>query len=447
MPIKTIFFLLAFATAVICALGAPLVGVLGYMLHYMIGPERQWWALPIQSMGLRYSFSLAVATIIGIVFAAGRLKYGKSLFRSQELMILIFLGYMWFSLLYSDKTLAQFSGADHPTIKMAKVVVFLLIMTHVATTIKSVRLVFWTLVAGALILGVQAWQTPYRDFAKGRLESVGGADFADANTLGAFTGAMLPLIGVQLLQHKWKGKALCLAAGAFAANAVVLTRSRGAMVGILAGTALAGFLAPKERRKAVIAGIVVAAVGAWFIMDPGYISRAKSIEDPSKASDDAVLSRLEIWDASLRMWRDNPMGVGAGNFFQDIGKYDSRYAGRDAHSLYFRCLAELGIVGIMLLGGLVFGAAASLYNTAKEAKTLHSPEGEQIRLYAFGVAISLTMLLFSGLTRSLLYVEGFWWLLALPVCLGRALENAREPLPSAVRQARKKVAAKTIASA
>mgnify|MGYP001005936793 FL=1 len=101
----------------------------------------------------------------------------------------------------------------------------------------------------------------------------------------------------------------------------------------------------------------------------------------------------------------------------------------------------------MLLGGLVFGAAASLYNTAKEAKTLHSPEGEQIRLYAFGVAISLTMLLFSGLTRSLLYVEGFWWLLALPVCLGRALENAREPLPSAVRQARKKVAAKTIASA
>ncbi len=426
MPVKTILFLLGFVVASAGALGAPVIGIIGYMMHYMIGPERQWWALPLQSLGLRYSYTLALASAIGIIFGWHRLRHGKTILRAQEVLILMFLGMMWLTLLYADKTMEKYVTTDHPTMKMAKVVVFVLMMTHVVTTLKHFRAMMWTLVFGAMVLGLQAWQTPYDSFAQGRLESVGGADFSDANAMGAFVGAMLPIIGVQFLLSGRKGKLICMVAGAFAANAVVLTRSRGATVGILAGVALAGLLAPKERRKAVFAGLCAAAVGACFIVDPGFIARAKTIQEPSEGVDGAITSRLHIWDASLRMWRDNPGGVGVGNFFQKIGRYDSRYADRDAHSTYFRCATELGIGGVIIFFALLGGFVISLVRTARAARALPPPAANQLRLYCFAVGISMTMLLFSGMTMTLIYIEGIWWLMAMPACLARSVENEME---------------------
>src|SRR5690554_3318437 len=157
MPVKTILFLLGFVVASAGALGAPVIGIIGYMMHYMIGPERQWWALPLQSLGLRYSYTLALASAIGIIFGWHRLRHGRTILRAQEVLILMFLGMMWLTLLYADKTMEKYVTTDHPTMKMAKVVVFVLMMTHVVTTLKHFRVMMWTLVFGAMVLGLQAW--------------------------------------------------------------------------------------------------------------------------------------------------------------------------------------------------------------------------------------------------------------------------------------------------
>ena len=105
-------------------------------------------------------------------------------------------------------------------------------LTHVVTDLKSLNRVFWVMIVATLLLSLQAYGKPRWAFIGGRLEGVGGVDFTDANALGAFLAAMLPIIGVQFLRSAWRGKLLCLATGVFATNAIVLTRSRGAFLAV-----------------------------------------------------------------------------------------------------------------------------------------------------------------------------------------------------------------------
>ena len=205
MPVKTLVFITLF---VICAGGAlflPLLGVVGYVVHYSIGPERQWWVGAIHSWGIRYSYVLALCTAIGFAFHYRRLQFGTPFVRRHEGIALLFLAMVWLSVLVGE-TAVSYTTVDHPAAKMTKVMLFSLMMTHIITTEKRLNVLLWTLTGCTIWLGIQAYQTPYSQFSSGRLESVGGPDFAEANFLPAYLGGMLPLIGVQFLRSRWAGK-------------------------------------------------------------------------------------------------------------------------------------------------------------------------------------------------------------------------------------------------
>jgi O-Antigen ligase len=76
--------------------------------------------------------------------------------------------------------------------------------------------------------------------------------------------------------------------------------------------------------------------------------------------------RLEQWEIALRAFRDEPViGLGAGKFGQHwLEKRDSTLKVEDAHSLYIETLAELGLVGLLLLlvavGGILVGIGCRL---------------------------------------------------------------------------------------
>ena len=52
MAAKTLLFLMIFVALSVGTLLVPMVGVLGYIAHYNIGPERQWWAASIGHWGI-----------------------------------------------------------------------------------------------------------------------------------------------------------------------------------------------------------------------------------------------------------------------------------------------------------------------------------------------------------------------------------------------------------
>ncbi|HUT57298.1 MAG TPA: O-antigen ligase family protein [Phycisphaerae bacterium] len=424
MPAKTVLFLLGFAACAVGALFMPSLGVLGYVGHYCIGPERQWWSAPIAYWGIRYSYVLAVVTAVGIFLNRRKLRYGDSILHRQELAILLFLGIVWACTLFSEPTTGAYTEVDHPSVKMTKVVIWTLMLTHLFTTLKDLNRLMWVLVVGCLILGYQAYTAPAFQFTRGRLQSVGGADFNEANFLAAFLASMLPLVGVQFLQARWSGKMLCLASGVLSVNAIVLTRSRGALVALGLGAVAALVLSPRRWRGVIILGLIVAMVGAYSLTDPAYFERASTISANEQELDRSSQSRIGIWRASVRMLRDHPFGVGTGNFFQAIGRYDPQFEGRDAHNTFVRCYGELGIPGLAVFAAIVGNALYMLIRTVKRAMAM-APELQGQAVYtSYAVAVSLVILVGCSLTMSLIYVEVLWWLLALPVCLVRIQDNS-----------------------
>jgi O-antigen ligase len=409
---------------VVCAVGAlanPLLGILGYIAHYNIGPEGQWWFSSLRGLDLRYSFTLAAATTLGVALNWNKLSWGNRFFLSQEKLMLAFLGLVWL-LSFICESGVTYTVMDHPAVKLTKILLFALLMTHVVTTLRALDAVLWVLVAGGLLLGLEAYETPYSAFASGRLENVGGPDFCEANALAAYLATLLPLVGVQFLRSKWRGKLFCMAAGAFILNGVVLTRSRGAVVGLACGAVVAAVCSPRQHRLKIIVCVALGGAALLYLGDQAFWTRTNTIT--ADTHDRSAESRPEIWEGGLRMALDHPYGVGPGNFQYNIGRYAIMHPNRDAHSTIVRTLGELGFPGLAIFAALVVNAAWMLIKSGSRISGLAADGFTESQYLSFGLLVSMSVFLAAGLTGSFTYIEALWWLLALPVCLHRALDNA-----------------------
>jgi putative inorganic carbon (hco3(-)) transporter len=430
MSLRAILFISLFLVCAGGAIHAPLLGALGYMAHNILGPEAQWYSIPLQPLGIRYSLTLAVMTGVGIALNWKRLRPSGPILETQEWLMLCFLGVVWFSSMLGEATFGAYTVADHPSVKLAKAVIFVLMLTHVATDWKKLNWVFWLMIAATLILSLQAYGKPRSAFQSGRLENVGGVDFSESNFLAAFLVAMLPVIGCQFLRSAWRGKVVCLITGAFAANAIVLTRSRGAFLALGLASLTALLFVPRKRRPLVVLGLIVAAVGGYSLMDQSFIERMSTITRAEGERDRSAQSRIEIWAGGMRMMWANPLGVGAGNYMQSVGRYDPRNAGRDAHNSFVRCAGENGIPGVLLYLALILNAGYTLRVAASRAKWLSPKNQESLGLTILALWSSLAAVVGASCTVTLLYVENAWWFLALPVCALRAADNLAQDTAS-----------------
>lgn len=427
MPLRTLLFVGLFAFALVGAFYSPLVGLIGYMGHYCIGPERQWWHAPLSGFNFRYSFMLAAVAAISIYLNRHKLKY-KQLLTGQEWFIIAFIAVVWLADLTSSASVGRYSSVDHPTVKMAKIAIFLLMLSHVVTDRGKLKIVTWSLVVFSLILGLQAYEIPMRAFSKGRLESVGGADFSDANRFGGFMAAMLFIVGCLFLNCKsnWQ-RFLVFLAGGFTANAIVLTRSRGALLGVVAGMLAAMIFASPRQRKIIVVGILAAAMGFYYLSDDTFIERGSTITRQADERDASASSRIEIWQGGLRMLKANPvLGVGPGNFYQYIGNYQPLHPGRDAHNTLVRCAGELGLVGLGVFLAILINAFRLLWTHIRKATQFSPAVARDYQLMGLGYMAALAAMLAYGMTGTLVYTEYLWWMLIMPVCLQRAFENEME---------------------
>lgn len=424
MSLKGLAFIFIFFFWVFGALLAPHLGIYAYVADYCIAPAQQWWGRPFFHMGFRFSLIIAIATSLGVVFQRSKLEFGKKFFYNQEFNLVLLLGVVWLLFFISPETVGRYVSVDHPSVKFTKVVIFILLMTHVVTDLKKLNGLLVVLSSVSLYLGVKAWQTPYGRFVGGRLEGIGGADFAEANFLAAFMAAMLPIIGIQFIKSKlWYGKFYYFSCAAFAANTISLCRSRGSFVGLAAGAMVACLFAPQKIRKQVFVLMIVGVLGMIYVSDDYFLQRISSITMDQGDMDASSASRIDFWKAGFRMFSDKPLGVGPGNFFQNIGFYLPGAEGRDTHNTYIRCATELGFAGILLLMIVTWNGIINLMRVHKKLKFLPYEISQEISYVFFGLLISLVIVLACGMTITMTYTEFFWLIIMLPVCLIRSLDN------------------------
>lgn len=158
---------------------------------------------------------------------------------------------------------------------------------------------------------------------------------------------------------------------------LVLTYSRGAWLSALAAGGLLLALFPRggRARPALRLTVIALLIGAAVITvttaaamsarqgASGVVSRAASVAD---SGDLSIRGRMEFWRAAVAVFLDHPvLGTGGGTFGAVHAAYqrDARFFARDAHNLYLQTAAELGVLGLAALGGLL----TALVLTARRA--------------------------------------------------------------------------------
>jgi len=178
-----------------------------------------------------------------------------------------------------------------------------------------------------------------------------GVDYTTANRAGVFYAMFMPMfIAMALFFRKQKFWRLAAIGGCvIMAVAIMATYSRQSY--LIALVALALLLV---RRNVVLAVVIaVLMVPAIGMLPEGVTERVAETEQQDQVGeqhlDTSTASRFEIWDGAMQMWGDHPAGVGVNRFKQYIGNYVPRYAGYDAHNIYFLMLAECGPLGLLAL--------------------------------------------------------------------------------------------------
>jgi O-antigen ligase len=220
-------------------------------------------------------------------------------------------------------------------------------------------------------------------------------------------------------------------------NTIVLCRTRSAFVGLIAGTVVAMFMAPRRRRALIYGALLVGSFSAYSLTDNFYWERVNStFEVENHKRDPTIQSRIELWGISLQMFTEHPFGVGVGQFRHRLADYNTgeqKYAfnlpRRVTHNSYLLCATELGLHGTLVLAMLV---GISLYKIRRAMHLSRAlPFTDEAHVLAYCCMIALVTYLGASAFTDRLYTESFWCIMALPACLERSLrfefERARSP--------------------
>lgn len=207
------------------------------------------------------------------------------------------------------------------------------------------------------------------------------------------------------------------AAAVLFALATLAGFSRGGFVALSAVGIYCWFHAPRK-----VLGVLVVAVlaGAAVVSAPeGYWDEMRTITDTSEGTADM---RIEFWKIAWWQFLDHPIaGVGPANYRWYAGEYQSpeQHAkfGRSfsgayvTHSLYFELLAERGLLGVLLFGGVL---ALNVRDTrrvawiARGSARAGSRHARELLSLARGLEGALLGMLVSSLFLSALYGSYFW---------------------------------------
>ena len=133
---------------------------------------------------------------------------------------------------------------------------------------------------------------------------------------------------------------------------------------------LAGLEVPRRVTRGVIAATLVAVIAGILVADPSTrwsefkqvgALETKSTYVAAHLSSGSGSGRYQFWTAALDGFDDHPLdGIGAGGYEAYWDQHGAlAMPVRNAHSLFFETMAELGVIGLLLLVGLPRGPASS----------------------------------------------------------------------------------------
>jgi len=248
-------------------------------------------------------------------------------------------------------------------------------------------------------------------------------------TANLVAGALAPVLPVAFVwawsQTRWK-RALALALALFFFGVIVLTQSRGAILGsVVAGAILLLWRAPRLIWLAAVVG--AAAAVALFWLGPANVAEGLLVSD----STNTAASRLELWQRALYIWQDFPFtGIGLGTFAQVVPVLyplflnDPALPIPHAHNLYLQMGVDFGLPGFVAFVGSVTAALCVGISNARRTR------GTRAGWLAIGLLAGYAVYLVHGMldavtTNSKVSVM-LWFLVGLMMVLARAVDEGHK---------------------
>jgi probable O-glycosylation ligase (exosortase A-associated) len=263
-------------------------------------------------------------------------------------------------------------GARDTFLNLARLGLGIYLLLQLVDTWPRFRAFLWVWMAEMAFLAT--WNNVLYYTGQKSVPDTGGS----GGMLGGFMGdgndfalALNVLIPVGLVLYRVEAKArwrwLALFCALTSVLSIVATTSRGGMIGLAAALAVL-MLAhrPSVRTGAALAGTGVLVVLLVYLALPAVwekkfapffspetnpaFARVSKLDEYQQ--DESARGRLDAWGAGLRMFADHPiLGVGAGVYSMAYGMKYKPYGAvtatwREAHSIYFQILGELGILGV-----------------------------------------------------------------------------------------------------
>ncbi len=235
--------------------------------------------------------------------------------------------------------------------------------------------------------------------------------FGNRNVLGGYLCLLLPLMTGLMLHEKNRFKLAWY--GLTLTTGLLVSLSGGAMIGIIAGITIIAML----RGRVAFAGIATVLLLAAFLIPP-HLPRdnAALLRESVQLFDDDgnVTRRYTEWQAAATMTQDNALlGVGAGNYQENIGMYYGVLPDPvgptepDTQNLYAVTASSLGLMGLVALIGLFAHSAASSirrYSAAAAGLERGLQAGLLGSILAFSIAALWSPLLVRGISIPLVFI-------------------------------------------
>ena len=405
-------------------LARPYVGLLALLIVMELDPGELYPDLA----PLHLERVIALLLLIGFLLHSGKLR-----FPAPTRWFLAFYGAMIISV-----PLAFWrSNAVDTCISFFETVVYVLFTTALLTTESRIR---WFILTDVLLvdwLGGSAlwnyahgiWQVRMHiERAIGITSSAG-----DPNSMAATLLFSIPLcIALMTRGNPVWMRLIGVASIGMDLVTIVDTGSRSAALGVVFLVAL--LLLRKPKNLIYLPVLVALSPLVWMAIPQQYKARYETVDHLK--GDESYQNRILSWRGGVAMFESNPIiGIGAGDYTYANGIKFWPGAGRkhflNAHSLYFKLLGELGLIGIITFGGYLICVFRLNIRLRKQLKHLDVSRflQELPGLYS----IILIQLLFAGYAAHNLYRTG--WFVAGAVVGSISLTARLAAAPCAGRKA------------
>jgi len=380
-----------------------------------------------------FAYDMPFAMIIGVVtILAWVLSREPKRIPLNALVIVLLVFTAWISI---TTVLAQVPAeAFDKWDKTMKILLMAFLTILLMSSRERVHALVWVMVVSIGYYGVKGGLFTVMGGAAERVWGPNGSFLGDNNALALALLMILPLMRYLQLQSnvawiRWGiGAAMLLAS-----ISVVGSYSRGAL---LAGTAMTLVLALKSRKRVMLVGMMVIAIGLGAALAPQkWYDRMATIE--TYEQDQSAMGRIRAWTFAYRYALDHPVfGGGFGvNTDEDLVR---RYVpeadkARNFHSVYFEVLGCQGFVGLFIF--LLLGFVTMRW----AGRTVRLCRGHSELTWASDLAsmtqVSLVGYAVGGAFQNLAFFDLFYHIIAIVVLARILVERVLRSKAASVREA------------